>query len=154
MARGPEVLRSARDVYGCKVGPLAIKGCLGRFFAPLTADERESAAEMRAELSERWLDVALLPAPRPIREGHMVRCAMNGNPSWYSRLAAAMPSKRRKVIRHRRANSGDPDIRRYLVEASLDRLARGVCRHPYDFQLRPFLGRPSTDMATSATTWA
>ena len=104
----------------------------------LTDEEREAAGRLLAELSEHRLDVALVPAPRPAYDGHMIRVAFDGNPGWYSRLARRLPSKSRAKPRRR----FDPDIRRDRVERALDRLARlGVARTRYDFHLLPVLGR-------------
>jgi hypothetical protein len=107
----------------------------------LTDAERETAARLLSDLSEHRLDVGLVPAPRPMFEGHMIRVAFDGNPGWYSRLARRLPSKSRAKPRRR----FDPDIRRPLVERALDRLSRvGVARFRYDFHLLPVLGRSAT----------
>lgn len=107
----------------------------------LTDAEREAASRLLSELSEHRLDVGLVPAPRPMFNGHMIRVAFDGNPGWYARLARRLPSKSRRQPRRR----FDPDIRRPRVERALDRLARvGVARFPYDFHLLPVLGRTAT----------
>jgi hypothetical protein len=111
---------------------------LGRIFAPLTAAQCAAAGELRAELSEHALAVELIPAPRPMHHSHAVRCVMDSNPSWYSRLCAGFTAKRRRPRCRRKP---DTDIRRRFVERALDRLAAGVCRYEYDWRLRPIVER-------------
>ncbi len=134
------VTRRVGQVYENEVGPVTISGRgIPFLFVPLTRTERIMAGELLADLSEHQLQVSLYPAPEPRHPGHMVRVAEDRSPTWYSRLCAAYPAKR-KGARNFTNGAPDTDIRRYLVLGALERLSRGVCAYEYDFRLRHLLG--------------
>lgn len=109
--------------------------------APLAPAARRAAAELLADLAEHRLTVELLPAPRPMHPDHMVRVVTDANPTWYRRLCAAHPAKRRTPRNRRKP---DTDIRRRYVERALQRLADGTCRHSYGWLLRPIVERAAS----------
>lgn len=80
----------------------------------------QAAALLADELMNERLTVELFPAPRPIYDGHMIRCATGANPPWYRRLAAQVPP------RHRTSTRCTTGIRRSLVLKALRRIAAGV----------------------------
>lgn len=138
LAAGPTTLIRSVQVHG-HTCTITIDGPdIGAALAPLTQAQRDAAGELRAEMSEHRLDVTLAPAPRPMFAGHAVRVILDGNPGWYSQLCASYTKKRRYP---RRRSRPDTDIRRPFVERALDRLAKGVCRHEYDWRLRPIIER-------------
>lgn len=132
--------RRVGRVYENEVGPVTISGRGIRYlFKPLTRKETTIAGELLAELSERYLQVSLYPAPEPKHPGHMVRVSENTSPRWYQRLCATYPSTR-KGARNFTNGAPDTDIRRYLVLGALERLSCGLCAYEYDFRLRHLLG--------------
>ncbi len=57
------------------------------------------AEHMLYEMSLMYQYVVLVPAPVQMFEGHMIRLAINKNPTWYSNLYQSYPRKlsRRRV---------------------------------------------------------
>lgn len=141
LAAGPTSLVRSVTVYGRTVAVLVSGPDLGRVFQPLTAPEREAAGELLSEMSEHRLDVQLIPAPRPQHREHSIRCVFDQNPAWYTRLCEAYSAKRK---RPRRGLHHDTDIRRRFVERALERLQAGICRHEYDWRLRPIVERAAS----------
>lgn len=140
ISRGLGVTQRARvgTVFDAEVGWVTLRGPdVGRLF-PVTEPMRERANELLADLSQHQLDVQLIPAPRQLHNGHMIRCVMDQAPLWYRHLCTAYPAKRTGPRRfHTRAP--DTDIRRRFVLGALGRLARGVCTYEYDWRLRPYI---------------
>jgi hypothetical protein len=54
---------------------------------------------MLSELQTQTLEVALVPAPEPKHEGHMIRAAISKNPQWYGRLYAQTRCKRKDTVK-------------------------------------------------------
>jgi hypothetical protein len=133
------VTRRVGLVCGNEVGPVTISGRgIPHLFKPLSEREKAVAGELLAELSERYLQVSLYPAPRPKHLGHMVRVAENTSPRWYQKLCAQYSAKRLGA-RNFHNGAPDTDIRRRFVLRALERLSAGICRHRYDFMLRHLL---------------
>lgn len=128
------------SVYGHQTNPVTVHGwSVGDCLPALTDAERAQASEMLFELATQRLEVCLVPAPNPRHAGHQVRCLVNENPDWYRRLAKRSMKKRRPN-RHRGRRWEGTDLRRHLVEQSLERLSNGGrLRYPYDFMLAPIV---------------
>lgn len=145
------------QVYGNAVRAVFRGSMMWQVLPRLSDTERENANRMLVELGEQRLGVVLLPAPRPQYQGHMVRALDGRNPDWYRRLAAKGPGDRHRPCpackaslkggprcqRHKRPRSGHkpgPGIRRYLIEAALERLSNDAHpRTPEDMRLLPLI---------------
>lgn len=51
--------------------------------------ERKVAHAALEQLDDEWLEVILIPAPRPQHRGHMIRVAVRHNPDWYRYMVSA-----------------------------------------------------------------
>jgi hypothetical protein len=125
------------QVYGHDVRATFRGSAMWQVVPKLTAAERENANRMLVELGEQRLGVVLLPAPRPMYDGHMVRALDGRNPPWYRKLAAKCPDRRKKPCKGHSPGNG---IRRQAIEAALERLSTtGHPKTPEDMRLLPMI---------------
>ena len=59
---------------------------------------KQAAKQLLDDMAEHFQEVVLLPAPEPRHHGHMIRGAMNQNPTWYSELFERESYVRRKTV--------------------------------------------------------